>query len=400
MSLHFSRDQIAAPLYRFEHEAMVCDWEIFIAHEDGEYARQAAFAAFEEVDRIENDLSRFREGSDVRRLNGAAPGETIRVGPYARDCLLLAGELSELTGGAFDIMVAHAMDEIRAGGTSHADLLPQEPLLEIDPSTGAVSVLGEGVAIDLGALGKGYAIDCVIQVLREWSITAALAHAGTSSVYALGAPPNHEGWPLALRNPRDHDSIIATLLLRDAALGGSGFDVKGKHILDPRTGLAVEGKFASWCLCDSAARADAFSTALMVMSESEVSLFQMTAPDVSGFVLSEQGAVQRWGAFEAMEINEEALRISSPIEAIKQEEIAGADPLLKTFLQQRVTIVWNDQSTRSGLLINVSCNWLQLQTDNGATLLVPREAIAYMETEPALEFAFMDNPGKRSFYSR
>ncbi len=122
---------------------MACDWEIFIAHDDGEYARQAAFAAFEEVDRIEDDLSRFREGSDVRRLNGAAPGETIRVGPYARDCLLLSGELSELTDGAFDVMVARAMDEIRAGGTSRADLLPQEPLLEINASNGAVTILGE-----------------------------------------------------------------------------------------------------------------------------------------------------------------------------------------------------------------------------------------------------------------
>ena len=139
MPLQFSPEQIEAPLHRFEHVAMACDWEIWVAHSDGEYARQAAFAAFEEVDRIEADLSRFREDSDIRRLNSATPGETIRIGPYARDCLVLGGEVSDLTGGAFDPMVARAMDEIRAGRASRSDLLPQEPLLEIDPLHGAVT---------------------------------------------------------------------------------------------------------------------------------------------------------------------------------------------------------------------------------------------------------------------
>ena len=384
MPLQFSSEQITAPLHRFEHAAMVCDWEIFIAHENGEYARQAAFAAFEEVDRIETDLSRFREGSDVRRLNNAAPGETIRVGPYARDCLLLAGELSELTGGAFDIMVARAMDEIRAGGTSRPDLLPQEALLEMDVLSGAVTILGEGVAVDLGALGKGYAIDCVIEVLREWNIEAALAHAGTSSVYALGAPPGGDGWPLALRHPRDENAVISSLTLRDAALGGSGFDAKGKHILDPRSGLAVEGKVASWCQCESAARADAFSTALMVMSEAERALFQLNAPTVSGLVLLEPSDLQPnilqcWGAFENLEINEAALNFSRPVPALGQEKNVDADPLLATFLGQRVTVFWHDQTSRSGLFVNASRDWLQLQTEQGQTLLVPREAIARLE---------------------
>ena len=383
MSLQFSREQIETSLHLFEHEAMACDWEIFIAHDDGEYARQAAFAAFEEVDRIEDDLSRFREGSDVCRLNGAAPGETIRVGPYARDCLLLLGELSELTGGAFDVMVARAMDEIRAGGTSRADLLPQEPLLEINASNGAVTILGSGVAIDLGALGKGYAVDCLINVLCDWNITAALAHAGTSSVYALGAPPGSDGWPLALRNPHDENSIITTLFLRDAALGGSGFAAKGKHILDPRSGLAVEGKIASWCLCESAARADAFSTAFMVMSADEISLFQDNAPHVSGLVLFKNNAntLHRWGAFENLDFDYEILRSAPAIALPQPPENFDCDPLLQTIFNQRVTIFWHNQTSRSGILVNASQNWLQLQSDDSPTLFVPREAIARIEIE-------------------
>lgn len=393
MPLQFSPNQVETPLYHFEHEAMVCDWEIWIAHKHGEYARQAAFAAWEEVDRIEADLSRFREGSDIRRLNSAAPGETIRIGPYARDCLLLAGEISDLTKGAFDPMVARAMDEIRAGRASRPDLLPQEPLLEIDPLNGAVTILGEGVALDLGALGKGYAIDCLMDVLREWNIEAALAHAGTSSVYALGTPPDSEGWPLALRHPQDETLTVATLFLRDAGLGGSGFDVKGRHILDPRNGMPVEGKIASWCLCESAARADAFSTAFLVMNADELTEFSQNASSVSGLVLEESKngvRTRRWGAFEELDLNLEALQVAStpkpPYQGgwglMPEQNVVGQtaiDPLLQKHLNKHVTITWNDQTRRIGILTGASDNWLQLESDEGLLLLVPREAIKWIE---------------------
>jgi thiamine biosynthesis lipoprotein len=390
MPFKFDPGQHLTALHRFEHQAMNCDWEIFIANEDGEYARQAAFAAFEEVDRTEADLSRFREGSDVRRLNAAAPGETIRVGPYTRDCLLLAGELSELTGGAFDVMVARAMDEIRAGGGSSRDLLPQEPLLEIDPLSGAVTILGEGVAIDLGAIGKGYAIDCLIEVLREWNITAALAHAASSSAYALGAPPGSEGWHIALSDPRDLKSHLATLFLRDTGIGGSGTATQGMHILDPRTGLAVKGKIASWCLCDTATRADAFSTAIFVMSEPELAAFSNNVPEASGLVLLERNggiAVRRWGALEAIELDEESLSQTSGVEIAKDEampfaeNVAQIGPLLKAHLNSRITVVWKDHTRRSGVLTAADNDWLQLQCDDGPVLLIPREAIACLEME-------------------
>ena len=394
MSLQFSSDQIATPLHRFEHTAMACDWEIWINHVDDEYARQAAFAAWDEVDRIEADLSRFREGSDIRRLNSAAPGETIRVGPYARDCLLLAGEISDLTGGAFDPMVARAMDEIRSGRGSHAGLLPQEPLLEIDPVNGAVSILGEGVALDLGALGKGYAIDSVIEVLRQWNIETALTHAGTSSVYALGAPHGYDGWPLALRHPQDETLVVGTIQLSDAALGGSGFDVKGRHILDPRSGVPVEGKIASWCLCENAARADAFSTAFMVMNATELETFSQEVLNVSGLVLEESNkrvVARAWGAFEDVKLNENSLAVAiTPVPPnqgnleLSPEDNAPlqnfSDPLLRNHLNRHVTIVWQDQTRRSGVLTGASRDWLQLQSDDGARLLVPREAIAWVET--------------------
>lgn len=386
MPLEFSREQITTPLFRFEHQAMACDWELFIAHEDGEYARQAADAAWDEVDLIENDLSRFREGSDVRRLNSAEAGDTIRVGLHARDCLLLAGEISELTSGAFDVMVGRAMDEIRAGRNSSPDFLPRDSLLEIDPVSGAVTISGDSVAIDMGALGKGYAIDALMQVLRDWNIKAALAHAGTSSVYALGAPTGLEGWPLALRDPRgeaiegDGEATLATIILCDKALGSSGTAIKGNHILDPRTGLAEQGNIASWCLCESAAHADAFSTAFMVMNAEEIQRFQQENSDVSGAVIVKQGENsfwQRWGVLEELKWNSRAAEFEIE-NKIQRGELApqksGTDPIIAAFLRRRVTVIWKSQEKRDVFLLNASRDWLHLE-DGGVEFLVPREAI-------------------------
>jgi hypothetical protein len=226
----------------------------------------------------------------------------------------------------------------------------------------------------------------LIQVLCDWNIEAALAHAGSSSVYALGAPPNLDGWPLALRDPRDDESILTTLSLRDVALGSSGLSVKGKHILDPRTGLAIEGNLASWCLSASAARADAFSTALMVMNAEEITNLQRTVPEVSGVVLHENRgglSLRCWGAFETLEFNSELLSLHQTIDAVDIVPAAsdGAilnNPLLLKYLNQYVTLVWNNKDKHNGIFKNVSDDWLEFESEKGPTFLVPREAIAYI----------------------
>lgn len=382
----FQREHIETPLHGFTHQAMNCDWEIFIPIDNPEYARQAADAAFEEVDRIEADLSRFREGSDVRRLNGAAPGETVLVGPYARDCLWMAGEISEATQGAFDVMVGRAMDEVRAGHSSNATLLPGEPLLEIDPLRGAVTILGEGVAIDFGALGKGYAIDCLVQILREWSIFSALAHAGTSSVYALGTPPGHEGWPLALRDPRDQSTPIGTLTLRDAALGGSGFDDQGRHIIDPRTGQVAQAAIASWYCCENAARADAISTALMVMSPDECAEFLALHFDESGLVLhgdSVRPEIVKSGLFSNLELifNPALAPLVFETQFVEAETKKIENPSFQSFIGRRVAIVFREQTRRAGILTGVEGDWLYLRSDEDLTLLIPREAVLWIEVK-------------------
>ena len=97
---------------RFSHEAMATVFEVYAVHPDEQYAAQAAQAAFELVDRLERELSRFRSNSDIARVNHLAAGESVRVGPSAIECLLIGRHLYDLTGGAFDIAIGTGLTSL------------------------------------------------------------------------------------------------------------------------------------------------------------------------------------------------------------------------------------------------------------------------------------------------
>ena len=134
-------------LRRFSHEAMNTVFEVYAAHADERYAAQAAQAAFAVVDRLEGELSRFRPNSDITRVNHLSAGESARVGEAALECLLIARHMYELTGGAFDISIGTGL-----------------PSLEIDADDCVISATADGVRIDLGGIGKGYAVD----LMADW----------------------------------------------------------------------------------------------------------------------------------------------------------------------------------------------------------------------------------------
>ena len=258
------------PLHHFEHEAMACTWGLYISGEQLKYARQAAQAAFAEVDRLEQEFSRFITHSDVARINALAPGNPLRISADVFECLTQAAWLNTDTQGAFDVT---AGTPARLAGMQR---------LELQRATRSVTVLFDGVVVDLGGIGKGYAIDRAVAVLRDWSITAALIHSGQSTIYALGSPAGQHGWSVSIRDPADHTAISGRLRLCDAALSGSGAQLHGQHILDPRTGRPAASALNSWALAPTAARADALSTAFMVLSPGEVANYCRRHVDVAG----------------------------------------------------------------------------------------------------------------------
>jgi thiamine biosynthesis lipoprotein len=288
---------IAAPrelgdVRRFSHEAMATVFEVYAVHPDDRYAAQAAQAAFDLVDRLERELSRFRSNSDIARVNHLAAGESTRVSASALECLLIARHLYDLTGGAFDISIGT--------GLSSLDLNAEDCL---------VRSTKDGVQVDLGGIGKGYAIDLVAELLDEWGIERALVHGGFSSVLALEAPAGRDGWPLTLSDPAAPSRVLARLSVRQTALSASGVR-KGDHIVDPRTGEPVRGRLAAWVALPRPKRTgveapadegpriaagavtDALTTAFMLLSAAEIGALCDRSPGLEAWVLPESAAGQ------------------------------------------------------------------------------------------------------------
>jgi thiamine biosynthesis lipoprotein len=267
---------------RFTHDAMACTWTLLVQCEDPDYAAQAARAAFAEIDRIEQELSRFVPHSDVARINALPAGQPLRVGHDVLACLDLAFRVHAETAGAFDITADAAAG--RRGRLTD---------LQIQPAQHTVTVRAAGVAVDLGGIGKGYAVDQAVAVLGDWSTETALVCAGQSTVYGAVRDPADPGWTVAIRNPKDSSEVPGTVNLRDRALSGSGRVLHGPHIIDPATRRPAVGPLGAWATAASAALSDALSTAFMVMTTDQVKAYCQDHPEVEGLLMPDEAASGR-----------------------------------------------------------------------------------------------------------
>jgi thiamine biosynthesis lipoprotein len=290
-------------VHRFAHEAMATVFEVLIAGRDAAYARQAARAVFDEVDRLERLFSRFDPSSEISRIGRLAPGERMMIGIETVECLSLAAGIQAATKGAFDVNFRASRRRPRGRKDSRAAALALKPprLLELvrleKTERGFEAVRASGgrgrkpapLDIDLGGIGKGYALDRALEVLEDWSITNALLHGGTSTAVGIGPGPGprgrEAGWPVGAATAWNCPEAPKEVRLRDRALSGSGTEVKGPHVVDPRSGRPASGHLAAWASHPSAAVADALSTAFLVMTTGEVERFCRTRPEVWALVI-------------------------------------------------------------------------------------------------------------------
>ena len=244
---------------------MATFFELRLVHEDAAYARQAAQAAFQVAARLDKLLNRYRDDSEITRIRYLSENEPLRLSIDTFQCLQLAAQMQQVTGGAFDPGLGRQMDDWRSNTKPAGDVrIPERGSLIIDPKNFTVWVSGGSVALDLGAIGKGFALDCMAEELRTWDVTRALLVAGESSILALDAPdPDSAGWEVSL-------TVNEKVFLKNEAIGASGTSVKGSHILDPQTGQSMAGFYRTWAVHPSAATADALSTAWMVLSPREI----------------------------------------------------------------------------------------------------------------------------------
>ena len=269
--------------YEASHLAMGTEFALVAYGDDPQYLTEVGNEVFEEIDRLEAQLSKFNPKSEVSVINRTAASGNICVEPKLFELLLNAVNHSESTGGSFDVTAGPLMKAwgffrdkgrvpanseiaqvLRRVGYRHVRLNRADRTIHFDV---------EGLEIDLGAIGKGYAVDRAVDVLRRYGITRALVSSGTSSLYALGTPPGARGWSISLRNPYDSERAANVIYLRNCSLSTSGnyekfFKVGAKiyaHILNPTTGKPVENMLAAIILAPCARDADALSTALYVM---------------------------------------------------------------------------------------------------------------------------------------
>ena len=283
--LKFPRPQAPATKEGFwlhlSRPAMACKFEITLPSELEEHL-DAAHAALGTIERLEEQLSIFRDSSELSLVNREAASRPVAVEGRLYQLLQQCQEIHEITGGAFDITstpLSRVWGFLRRQGRLPT---PEEIALartrvgmqhvRLDGAAGTVTFARAGMSLNLGSIGKGYALDRVAAQMAEAGVSTALLTAGASSVLALGDGPEGGGFVVGLRDPFDHDRRMGTVRLRNAALGVSGvgeqnFIVDGKrygHILDARTGWPVVDRAYAAVVAPTAAVADALATACFV----------------------------------------------------------------------------------------------------------------------------------------
>ncbi len=321
---------------KVQRRAMGSMFEIYLAGTDREAMLAGGEEALDEVERLERQLSHYRDDSDVARLNIHAKEQWVRLEPRLYELLKRCKELSTATDGAFDITAGPL---VKAWGFFKGEgRIPSESeLSEILNNLGTERILFDDedhlvyftnpkLEINLGAIGKGFAVDVAARTLHFFGVDHAVIHGGQSTIYALGEPPsdypteipgpevtNDEtespshipqhsslpvGWPFEIKDPRDRETVLETVYLKDEALSTSGnyeqfFEVDGKrytHIIDPRTGMPVQGMMSVSVIADNAADSDALSTAFFVMGREATEEYCQAHPNIRVIMVEESSA--------------------------------------------------------------------------------------------------------------
>ncbi|MGH9903127.1 MAG: FAD:protein FMN transferase, partial [Pyrinomonadaceae bacterium] len=277
--------------------------------------------ALDEVDRLEQQLTIFRESSEVSFVNRSAASGPVEVEELLFALLLLCRKLYDDTEGAFDITsgpLSRCWGFLRRQGRvpepfeiEEARSLVGSDKLLLDGESKTVRFARPGVEINLGSIGKGYALDRVASRMRT-RVRATLLSAGASSMRALGAGDRgHRGWVVGLRHPALKDRRLAVLRLRDCALSTSGseeqfFEHEGRrygHIIDPRTGVPAERVTSVSVVAASAAVADALATAFYVGGPELAERYCASHPGVMAVMLENGTGLSRvFGANDKCEV--------------------------------------------------------------------------------------------------
>jgi len=250
-------------LCRFWDTIMATRFSVIVEAPDSETGRVRAVAEelFDEMRRLESLLSRFIEDSEISQINRLAIGESTVVSPETHRCLELALEAQRSTRGYFD--VAYLSEGVVESREAFA--LLARPLRVVSSA--------KTLRLDLGGIGKGFALESGREILLRYGYSKALLRAGDSTVLAMEPPQGTKGWPVQLEPDDDFEGQVKTLELANEALSCSGKSVRGEHIFDTRQGKYATIRNRAYVRMPSAALSDAFSTAAMTMPDDQYPFF-------------------------------------------------------------------------------------------------------------------------------
>jgi thiamine biosynthesis lipoprotein len=283
-------------IVKLARNAMATRFELILPGNDPISLRAAGEEALDEIGRIESLLSAYLPMSEISRINAEGSMNPVRVSPMVFDLLVRARELWRITEGAFDVTVGPLIKcwgFARGKGSvpSLSDIAAAREhvgmdKVDLNESNQTVFLRTDQMAIDLGSIGKGYAIDVAIEILRECGVEQAFLQGGTSSMYAIGDGRiinELNGWKVSIsrpsiQNPGAEEQVVSVAELKDCSLSVSGpsgkfFTHEGRifgHVIDPRTGWPGDRALVGAVRCASAAESDALSTAVLLGSERDL----------------------------------------------------------------------------------------------------------------------------------
>ena len=294
------------PLVRKTKYSMGTVYEIAAYDDQPERASQAIDLAFVEVVRLDAMLSNYKPESDLSRLNREGHFHAVKVPADLYRVIEESVKYSKVSGGKFDITVAPLVDMWKAAlrGDRVASEAQQQKLREcvgyekielIPPDM--VEFHSPCMRIDVGSIGKGYAVDKAVAVLRANGIKNALVDAGQSSIYGMGAPPGMSAWEVHLRDPSNR--VDPTVMLNENSVSTSeqtpasllGNETAG-HIIDPENGKPLETNYALSIVAKTGTASDALSTTLLLVGPERGKAIVRELPDAAAIWVAANGATE------------------------------------------------------------------------------------------------------------
>lgn len=263
--------------------AMRTRFELVLVGDDETFLRAAGEEALREIVELERLLSRFRSDSDIGRINSLAFSQPVRVDARTFWLLKRAKWLAAQTEGAFDITIGALSANEKEAAVGFENLL-------LDEDEMTVRLAKKGVKLDLGGIGKGYALERAGKLLREAGVENAFLHGGTSSAFAFGLAPNGEPWRVAISHPLTGETIVTVNLDNHGLSVSSTVPLEGRTIFDPQTGSPVQRTLLAAVILPSPTDAEAWSTALTVLGEEGLRLFQENHPSDWALVVDAYGS--------------------------------------------------------------------------------------------------------------